>query len=137
LFGGVYGENIGIIGLNYLGMTMGSIGGFGFAMLGNMVYNRLTEANGGTALPEYRLPVLFITGWFAPIGLFWYGWSAQAQVHWIMPIIGSAIFIMGVVTILVALLNYLVDAFKFAASVLAAAIVLRSVFGSFRLGDFH
>lgn len=25
----------------------------------------------------------------------WYGWSAQAKIHWIMPIIGTAIFGFG------------------------------------------
>ena len=26
-----------------------------------------------------------------PVGFFWYGWSAEARVHWIMPDIGAAI----------------------------------------------
>ena len=129
LFGVDYGENVGIVGLNYIGMGVGSLFGFGFSLLANKVYDRLTEANGGKGLPEYRLPTLFITSWFIPIGLFWYGWSAQAKVHWIMPVLGTVWFGLGVVSIFVAIQNYLVDGFRYAASALAASTVLRSLFG--------
>ena len=129
LFGVVYGENIGIVGLNYLCLGVGSIIGFICSLIANKVYDRLSEANDGVGLPEYRLPTLFITAWFIPIGLFWYGWSAQAATHWIVPLLGVMIFGVGVVTIFVSLQNYLVDGFRFAASALAAATVLRSLFG--------
>lgn len=36
---------------------------------------------------------MFVGSVLVPIGLFWYGWSAEARLHWIMPIIGSAIFV--------------------------------------------
>jgi len=117
------------VGLNYLGMGVGSFFGFGFSLAANKVYDRLAEANEGKGLPEYRLPTLFITSWFIPIGLFWYGWSAQAKLHWIMPVIGTVWFGLGVVSIFVAIQNYLVDGFKYAASALAASTVLRSLFG--------
>src|SRR6202035_390407 len=92
LFQGVYHENIGIAGLNYIGLGIGSLFGFGVSLLANKIYARLSEANDGKGLPEYRLPTLFITAWLLPIGLFWYGWSAQAATHWIMPVIGTLIF---------------------------------------------
>jgi hypothetical protein len=129
LFGTIYGENVGIIGLNYIGLGLGALVGFVFSLFSNTVYQRLTEANNGKGLPEYRLPTLFITAWFIPIALFWYGWSAQAHTHWIMPVIGTWWFGIGVVSIFVAISNYLVDGFRFAASALAAATVLRSLFG--------
>jgi len=103
--------------------------GFASAFIGNAVYGRLTEANGGKGLPEYRLPVLFVTAWFVPIGLFWYGWSAQAHTYWIMPVIGTVFFGCAMVSIFVSIGNYLVDGFRFAASAMAAATVLRSLFG--------
>ena len=108
---------------------MASFFGFGSTLIANKVYQRLTDANDGKGLPEYRLPTLFVTGWFLPIGLFWYGWSVQAQIHWIMPILGTVFFGIGIVSIFVAIQNYLVDGFRFAASALAAATVLRSLFG--------
>lgn len=110
-------------------MGVGSLIGFGFSLLANKVYDRLAEANGGKGLPEYRLPTLFLTSWFIPVGLFWYGWSAQAKIHWIMPVLGTVWFGVGVVSIFVAIQNYLVDGFRYAASALAASTVLRSLFG--------
>lgn len=95
----------------------------------------------------------------------WYGWSAQAKLHWIMPIIGSGIFGFGEMRVILRVHHahwhiyvqgwwplcttpsvemafcasadkpispsffslpvslYLVDAFKFAASAMAAASV--------------
>jgi hypothetical protein len=46
-----------------------------------------------------------------------------------MPVLGTVFFGLGVVSIFVALQNYLVDGFRFAASALAASTVLRSLFG--------
>lgn len=52
-----------------------------------------------------RIPALFFGSFFVPIGLFWYGWSAQAKIHWIMPIIGSGIFGFGMMTTLYVFAN--------------------------------
>src|SRR5271170_790375 len=129
LFETVYHENIGIVGLNYLGLGVGALLGFCSTLIANRIYERLSEANDGKGLPEYRLPTLFVTAWFLPIALFWYGWSAEAEIHWIMPVIGTLFFGIGIVSIFVAIQNYLVDGFRYAASALAAATVLRSLFG--------
>jgi MFS family permease len=129
LFGTIYGENVGIIGLNYIGLGIGSLFGFCSSLIANKVYQRLTDANNGKGLPEFRLPTLFVTAWFLPIALFWYGWSAQAHTRWILPVIGGVWFGVGIVSIFVAIQNYLVDGFRYAASALAAATVLRSLFG--------
>lgn len=61
--------------------------------------------------------------------MFWYGWSAEAEIHWIMPVVGTMWFGIGIVSIFVAIQNYLVDGFRYAASALAAATVFRSLFG--------
>ena len=129
LYGTIYHENIGIVGLNYIGSGVGALFGLATTVMANKLYDKLSDANGGKGLPEYRLPTLFVTTWFIPIGLFWYGWSAEAHVHWIMPVIGTFWFGIGIVSIFVAIQNYLVDGFRFAASALAAATVFRSLFG--------
>ena len=49
-----------------------------------------------------------------------FGWSARPEVHWIVPIIGSAFFSMGAALLFNSVLNYLPDAYPAdAASVLA------------------
>ncbi|TFK37419.1 major facilitator superfamily domain-containing protein [Crucibulum laeve] len=65
------------------------------------------------------------------IGLFLYGWSANAQLHFIIPLLGACIFMFGMLMTYICIQTYLVDAFQdYAASALAATIVLRSIFGA-------
>ena len=66
-------------------------------MAANAVSKNLTEKHGGDLKPEYRLPPIILGSLCTPISLFWYGWSAQARVHWIVPIVGTAFIGMGMV----------------------------------------
>ncbi|KJA21402.1 hypothetical protein HYPSUDRAFT_140645, partial [Hypholoma sublateritium FD-334 SS-4] len=129
-FSSTYGFQPGVGGLAYLGL------GFGFvlatifgAKFADRVYKYLGSKNGGVTTPEMRIPALFFGSLFVPVGLFWYGWSAQAKLHWIMPIIGSGIFGFGMMTTFLPILLYLVDSFTYAASVTAAAALFRSLLG--------
>jgi hypothetical protein len=67
---------------------------------------------------------------FTPVGLFWYGWSAQAHTHWIAPDIGICIFAASVLCGNMAIQTYVIDAYtKYAASGIAAISFLRSLAG--------
>lgn len=80
--------------------------------------------------PEFRIPSMFVGSLLIPIGLFWYGWSAQARLHWIMPDIGITIFAAGSITCLQCMQAYVIDSYtRFAASGMAAVIFLRSLAG--------
>lgn len=80
--------------------------------------------------PEFRIPSMFVGSLLIPVGLFWYGWSAQARLHWIMPDIGITIFAAGSITCLQCMQAYIIDSYtRFAASGMAAVIVLRSLAG--------
>ncbi|KIY70471.1 MFS general substrate transporter [Cylindrobasidium torrendii FP15055 ss-10] len=125
-----YGFGIGVGGLVYIGLGVGFCLATIFASrTADQVYHHLAEKNGGVGKPEHRIPALFIGSLFVPIGLFWYGWSAQARIHWMMPIVGSGIFGFGMMTTFIPIQLYLVDTFTYAASAVAAASVLRSLFG--------
>ena len=51
-----------------------------------------------------------IPGAFAiPIGLIWYGWSADKNVQFMMPIIGTTFFGLGLMMIFMPISMYLVD----------------------------
>ncbi|KAF8491422.1 MFS general substrate transporter [Gautieria morchelliformis] len=130
LFSGIYGWGPGISGLAYLGPGLGFMTAtlIGIRLL-SVLYVTLSERNGGKGKPEFRIPVMFLGSIFVPVGLFWYGWSAQARIHWIMPIIGSSIFSAGLMFVYTPIQLYLVDAFTYAASALSAASVFRAVFG--------
>ncbi|KAI0091946.1 multidrug resistance protein 4 [Irpex rosettiformis] len=130
LFSVTYGFSPGIQGLCYIGL------GFGFvlatiigASVADKVYHSLSIRNGGKGKPEFRVPALIFGSFFVPVGLFWYGWSAQAKIHWIMPIIGTGVFGFGMMTTYLPIQLYLVDTFTYAASALAAASVFRSTLG--------
>lgn len=81
--------------------------------------------------PEARLPAACVGSFFIPICLFWFGWSSRPDIHWIMPVIGSAFFAVGSLLLFNAVLNYLTDAYPaHVASVLAGNDVMRSGFGT-------
>lgn len=77
--------------------------------------------------PEYRLPPMILGTILVPVGLITFGWTAQAHVHWIVPILATAIVGFGFVAVSLASWSYLVDVFGiYAASATAAATVLRN-----------
>ena len=93
-------------------------------------YHQLTEANGGVPKPEYRLKYLYMSGVLAPSALLVFGWTAEKQVHWIVPAISAVVFAFAVVCMFQCIQNYLIDMNpRFAASSVAAAAVFRSLFG--------
>ncbi|KAM4066943.1 major facilitator superfamily protein [Hirsutella rhossiliensis] len=132
LFQHEYGFSTGQVGLTYLGIGAGSA--LGLVVCGaasDRLVETLRRKHGGEFKPEYRLPLMVIAGSAVPIGLFWFGWTAQAQRHWILPIIGTSFLGFGMTLAFMAISTYLVDAFgAFAASAVAASTVLRSLGGA-------
>lgn len=103
VFEGQYKFSSGSVGLTYLGIGIGSFLGLMFcgAVSDRMVMS-LTKRNGGAPKPEYRLPATFIGAFVVPVGLFMYGWSAEERVHYMVPIIGSALLGCGMFIIFVS-----------------------------------
>ncbi|KAF2496897.1 bicyclomycin resistance protein [Lophium mytilinum] len=129
----VYGWNTGVTGLAYLGFGIGSLLSlFIFSHYSDKLMQKRAAADNTTAVkPEYRLPPMIYGSVALPIGLFWYGWSADQHIHWIMPIIGTVFVGMGMLLIFMCTLTYIVDSFAlYAASALAANTMLRSVVGA-------
>jgi multidrug resistance protein len=133
VFQGSYGWSLGITGLVYVTLLLGyAISLVSFALLSDSTIIRMTAANGGVYEPEMRLPDCV---WFAlalPITFFWYGWTADKAVHWIVPIIGIIPFGVGILGVLLPIQTYIVDAYpQYAASGLAAFSVLRNSVAAF------
>ncbi|KAH8162915.1 hypothetical protein CIB48_g5343 [Xylaria polymorpha] len=129
VFEGQYQFQAGPAGLAYLGIGIG----FLISLVGNGLtsdYIAKKEAKGGEIKPESRLTPMLLGVLLIPLGLIWYGWTAQYKVHWIVPIIGTSFIGIGVNLVWIPVQSYLIDAFTiYAASALAANTVVRSVFG--------
>jgi MFS family permease len=94
---------------------------------------RRKKERGETPQPEDRLSLIITVpaAILLPVGLIMYGWTADAKVHWIAPMIGTAIMGAGMMALFMSIQTYLIDSYsKHAASVTAANGVLRSVLGA-------
>jgi MFS family permease len=131
VFTNQYGWHGGVLGLSFLGLGIGSL-------LGQFVFTHFSNATvakhlaRGDFKPEHRLYMMTIGGFFLPVGLFWYGWSVQAQTHYMVPIVGTGVMGFGLLMTFMPANTYLVDVFTVhAASAMAASTVLRSLFAAF------
>lgn len=126
-----YGQSISMGGLNYISLGLGFfLGAQICAPLNDGVYKRLKKRYNDSGRPEYRVPMMIPGAIMVPIGLFWYGWSAQAQLHWMMPNVGAFVFSAGTIISFQCIQAYIIDAYpRFAASGIAAAMFLRSLAG--------
>ena len=125
----------GISGLAFLGVAVGMIAAVIYTIPDNHRYLRAEDeaiAKGERAAPpEARLPPSMIGSICIPIGLFIFAWTNYPSIHWSVSIIFTAPFGFGMVLVFLSIMNYLIDAYTiYAASVLAANSVLRSLFGA-------
>lgn len=142
------GWSEGIGGLAFLGVAVGMVIGSIYSIWDNGRYKRSVQKNNGEATREMRLPPACVGAAVLPLGLFWFAWTNSPEIHWIVCVIATAPFgeyaglallgngLMsvlgfGMVIVFLSCTNYLIDAYTiFAASVLAANSVLRSLFGA-------
>ena len=130
VFTDIYGFSLSMEGLSFIGLLVGAIVAIPpfFWYLHKYIEPEFNAA--GEIQPEKRLVAACVGSFFVPICLFWFGWSA-GNMHWIMPIIGSALFSVAALILFNCVLNYLGDAYPaYAASVLAGNDLLRSSFGA-------
>jgi MFS family permease len=125
------GWSPGIGGLAFLGVAVGMLIAVAYSIWDNKRYAAISDKFDGFAPPEARLPLCMVGSVAVPIGLFWFAWTNYPSIHWIVSIMAGAPFGFGMVLIFLGIMNYLIDSYTiFAASVLAANSVLRSLFGA-------
>ncbi|KAI8623048.1 major facilitator superfamily domain-containing protein [Xylariaceae sp. FL1651] len=119
-------------GLIFIAPAVGQIlGNITFSQMADLFVRRRIESGQG-AKPEHRLnPYMTIPGGILLSGgLFLYGWTVQFGFHWIVPLVGSALVGFGLIGVMLCIQTYLVDSYQeYAASVIAANVVLRSLAG--------
>lgn len=128
-----YGFRADRIGLIYLALGLGNIlGWLANTLFSDKVVVRLSLANNGVFEPEMRLVTSIYFGIFLPITLFWYGWSAQYNVHVACTIISLIPYGFGIMGLFLPIITYIVDCYPvYGASAIAANVTLRSVVGAF------
>ncbi|KAF2145439.1 uncharacterized protein K452DRAFT_315686 [Aplosporella prunicola CBS 121167] len=126
------GWSAGISSLAFLGVAIGMVASVLYIIFfDNKRYAKVSEENGGFAPAETRLHPAIIGGISLPIGLIWFAWTNYPTMPWAASIAGGIPFGFGMVLVFLSIMNYLIDAYTiFAASVLAANSVLRSIFGA-------
>lgn len=125
------GWSQGIGGLAFIGIVIGMLIAIACNWPFNSLYNRTAAKNNGRAPPEARLPPVIVASAAIPIGIFWFAWTNSPNVHWAVSIAATIPFGFGMVLCFLGIMNYLIDAYAiYAASVLAASSLLRSLFGA-------
>lgn len=95
------------------------------------LYIRLGKSNGGTALPEFRIPFIIGGAAFLPAVVAFYGWVPYAR--WPVYLLLLAIALLGflMILIMVPLTSYVVDAFGlYSASAMTMVLIARCLGGT-------
>ena len=93
-------------------------------------YSR-AEANGTEVAPEMRLELGFFASIFIPTSVLIFGFTAKESIHWIVPVIGAALYLPGIFLTFQSVLMYITMAYPaYAASVLAGNDLFRSTIAS-------
>lgn len=124
------GWSPGIGGPAFMGIAVGIILGLIYAIWdNNNRYMKLFVSK--TATAESRLPLAIVGAVALPVGMFAFAWTNYPSIHWSASIILSAPFGFGCVLVILPMLNYLIDSYTiYAASVLAATAIFRSIVGA-------
>jgi DHA1 family multidrug resistance protein-like MFS transporter len=130
VFGGIYKFTSGQQGLVFVGILV-------FTLISVPLYlvwvgkSLVPAMKSGKFKPEMTLPPAFVGCFVLPICLFWFGWTSREDLHWILPIIGSGFFAIGVVTLFNSVYTYMGIVYaRDAASIFAGAALFRASLGA-------
>ncbi|KAH8904212.1 MFS general substrate transporter [Coniochaeta sp. PMI_546] len=131
VFDRTYSFSPGVQGLAYLGFGFGTL--LSMAIMTKYSDRLMKHTSNVKACPESRLKLMMYFSFAIPVGFLWYGWSAQARAHWMLPILGTFVIGFGSLFVMLTTQIYLVDVFdaQAAASALSAALITRILFGTF------
>ncbi|KAG7539600.1 hypothetical protein FFLO_03476 [Filobasidium floriforme] len=131
VFRGNHGFSLQQSGLAFLGIGLGQVIAAASTPFWSRVYQRESAKNGGKAPPEARLLMGMAGALVTPIGMFIFTFTTYKSVPWIIPILGTVFFGMGIVWVFTSVFTYLVDAYRpVSASAMACNSALRSSFAA-------
>lgn len=136
VFNGLYGWSAIQGGYMQAAVVVGECIGWTGVFLSSRVYfnsvSRNTEAP-GTPVPEARLYVSVFASFIGVAGgMFVYGWTSYPSIPWIAPAVGLAMVGAGINIVVLAIADYVLDAYsKYATSAIAALVLGEDVFAAF------
>ena len=136
VFGGLYNFTPSQAGYIQAAIVIGTCLGWNGAVISKQLYLSSAKHNKrepGARIPEARLymstvgSLVGMTG-----GMFVYGWTSYPQLPWIAPAIGLAMVGFGIVIVVLAIADYVVDAYaKYAGSAVAALVLVEDLVAAF------
>ncbi|KAF2726135.1 MFS general substrate transporter [Polychaeton citri CBS 116435] len=134
IYKGIYGFNSGEEGLAFLPIGVGSLLACGVYLWWDHYLDTVRARDPPpkwSQKEEYRrLPLACLGAPLFVVALFWLGWTARGDVHWIVPVLSALPFGVGFLLLFMSLINYIVDAYEiYAASAMGAASASRSMMG--------
>ncbi|KAJ5750924.1 hypothetical protein N7533_007952 [Penicillium manginii] len=132
VFKTVYGFSVSAQSLSFLGLAVGClVAPFILISMDSVLRNKKIAARRGQESqgfnPERKLYTALYGSLVLPIALFWFGWSARPDVHWISPIIAQGTALLGSILIYVPCNFYMLDVYgsKYGASASGASSLSR------------
>ncbi|GME46022.1 Benomyl methotrexate resistance protein [Neofusicoccum parvum] len=124
---GMYGMNLGQMGLTFLSITAGVLLAIASYWLYIFFSVEPSIRAHGLGSPERRLIPALAVSVLCPAGLFVFGWTSDPRVHWIASVVGVGIFTVGIFLVLQCIFLYLPLVYpQYAASLFAGNDFLRS-----------
>jgi MFS family permease len=136
VFAGLYGWTASQAGYVQVAVVIGECIGWVGALISAKFYFASASRNQevpGSPIPEARLYMSLI-GSFVGVtgGMFVYGWTSYPFLPWIAPAIGLVMVGFGTNVVVIAIADYVVDAYsKYAASAVAAIVLGENIFAAF------
>lgn len=125
--GMTYGFSVQRVGLAFTSALGGTALALVMAIILEMIFRPRPSNNRMLPNIEHRLLPAMIGGPLMMVSLFWIGNTATPNINYVVPIIGTAVYVWGSMSVIIGLISYLFDAYPPQAtlSALTAAACLR------------
>jgi MFS transporter, DHA1 family, multidrug resistance protein len=128
---GIYGFNIGTLGIVFTCIIVGCVIGIVIYLSYYRFYLEPDIIKNGLRAQEHRLVPALFASMTLPAALFWFGWTAEPGIHWIVSIIGITLFAIGAFVLFQCIFMYLPLTYpQYAASLFAANDLCRSAWAA-------
>jgi MFS transporter, DHA1 family, multidrug resistance protein len=128
---GIYGFNIGELGIVFTCIVVGCAVGIIIYCSYVWWYLEPDIKKNGLRAQEHRLVPALFACMFLPAAMFWFGWTADPDIHWMVSIIGIMFFAIGAFVLFQCIFMYLPLTYpQYAASLFAANDFCRSAWAA-------